>query len=191
MMLRLSQPTRQFAAVALLLLVLAFAAMVTVVPLTARVGDLRERIEAERVLLGRFGAVAAREGEAAEYDRAGRSALESGAYLKGESEALMAAGLQTKLAQLAAANRVRFHSTRALPLRERDASRFIGVSVQFKAEIEQVRALLFRIESHRPFLFVEGLQIRPVSPFSQRDPELAGILDVRLDVFGAMPGKKS
>lgn len=187
MMPSVSQPVRQFAAVALLLFVLAFAAMATVVPLTARVAGLREQLETERVLLGRFAAIAARQGEAAEYDRVGRSALESGAYLKGESEALMAAGLQTKLAQLAAANRVRLHSTRALPLRERGAARLIGVSVQFKAEIEQVRALLFRIETHRPLLFVEGLQIRPVSPFSQRDPELNGVLDVRLDVFGAIP----
>ena len=30
-----------------------------------------------------------------------------------------------------------------------------------KAEIEQLRAILFRIESNRPFLFVEGLQVRP------------------------------
>lgn len=186
-----SQPFRRFAAVALLLVVVTFAAMATIVPLVAHIAALREQIETERVLLGRFAAVAAREDEAAEYDRVGRSALESNAYLKGESEALMAAGLQTKLAQLAGSNRVRFHSTRALSLRERGALRLIGVSVQFKAQIEQARALLFRIETHRPFLFVEGLQIRPVSPFSQRDPELNGLLDVRLDVFGAIPGKTS
>jgi hypothetical protein len=190
MMARLSQPLRRSAAVALLVLAVALAAMLTVVPLTARVAQLRDEIEGERVVLGRFAAVAAREGEAAEHDRAGRVALASGAYLKGESEALTAAGLQTMLAQLAAGNRVRFHSTRALPPRERDAMRLIGVSVHFKAEIEQLRALLFRIEAHRPFLFVEGLQVRPVSPFSQREPELTGVLDVRLDVYGAVPARK-
>src|SRR6185295_12887728 len=163
----LPRPLRQIAAVALLLLVIAGVASTTVLPLTARVSELREETEAERVVLGRFAAVAARSSETAEHDRIGRAALESGAYLKGDSEALMAAGLQTTLAQLAAANRVRFASTRALPPRERDSARLIGVSVQFKAEIEQLRALLFRIESHRPFLFIEGLQVRPISPFSQ------------------------
>ncbi|MGH6691732.1 MAG: GspMb/PilO family protein, partial [Gammaproteobacteria bacterium] len=64
------------------------------------------------------------------------------------------------------------------------------VGVQFKGGIEQLRAFLFRIESHRPFLFVEGLQVRPVSPFSQRDAELNGVLDVRLDVYGGLPAKK-
>jgi hypothetical protein len=187
----LSRPFRQLAAVALLVLVLAVLAMMTVVPLAARMAELRDEIERERTVLGRFAAVAARSSETAEYERAAVSALQSGAYLKGESEALMAAGLQTTLAQLASANGVRFHSTRALPQRERDAVRLIGVSVQFKAEIEQLRALLFRIESHRPFLFIEGLQARPMSPYSQSTPELNGVLDVRLDVFGALPAKKS
>src|SRR5262245_53115215 len=186
-----SPPVRRFAAVALLLAALALAALLTVVPLSARVAQLREEIETERTLLGRFAAIAARESETAELDRAGRAALESGAYLKGESEALTAAGLQATLAQLAAANRIRFASTRALPPRDQDATRLIGVSVQFKAEIEQLRALLFRLESYRPFLFVEGLQVRPVSPFSQRDPQLNGVLDVRLDIYGALPGKRS
>lgn len=187
----LPRSVRQLAAVALLALVVAGVALTTVMPLTARVNELSEEIEAERAVLGRFAAVAARSSETAEHERIGRAALESGAYLKGESEALVAAGLQTTLAQLATASRVRFASTRALPPRERDATRLIGVSVQFKAEIEQLRALLFRIESHRPFLFVEGLQVRPVSPFSQSTPELNGVLDIRLDVFGALPGKKS
>jgi hypothetical protein len=185
----LSQPVRRLAAVALLLAALGLGAMLTVVPLAARVGELREEIATERALLGRFAAVAARQGETEELERAGRAALESGAYLKGESEALTAAGLQTALAQLAAANRVRFRSTRALPPRERDSTRLIGVGVQFKADVAQLCALLFRIESHRPFLFVEGLQVRPLSPYSQRDSELNGMLDVRLEVYGALPGR--
>ena len=165
--------------------------MLTVVPLAARVAGLQGEIETERALLGRFAAVAARRDKTAELERVGRSALDSGAWLKGESEALTAAGLQGLLARLAAANRVRFHSTRALPPRQRGGARLIGVSVQFKAEIEQLRGLLFRIESSRPFLLVEALQVRPVSPFSQRDAELNGVLDVRLDVYGARPGKRS
>lgn len=186
----LSRPVRQIAACALLVIAVALVALVTVVPFAGRVAELRDQIGAERVLLGRFAAVAAQQGQAAEHDRIGRSAVESGAYLKGESEPLKVAALQTALAGLAAANGVRFHSTRALSGRERDEVRLIGVRVQFTAEIEQVRALLHRIETHRPFLFIEGVQIQPVSPFSQRDPEQVGVLDVRLDVFGAMPGRK-
>jgi Type II secretion system (T2SS), protein M subtype b len=185
-----SAPMRQVAALALLLLAVALAVLTTFVPFTTRAAQLREQIDAERTLLGRFGAIAAQQGQVADYDRIGGAAVESGAYLKGETEALKAAGLQTVLSELAAANKVRLYSTRALGPRERDEVRLIGVRVQFKAEIEQLRALLHRIEANRPFLFVEALQVQPVSAFSQRDPELAGVLDVRLDVFGAIPGRK-
>jgi hypothetical protein len=32
--------------------------------------------------------------------------------------------------------------------------------------------------------------VRPVSALAQRDPEYGGLLDVRLDVFGALPRKR-
>jgi general secretion pathway protein M len=187
---KLSAPVRKIAALALLLLAVALVVLTTFVPYSTRAAQLREQIDAERTLLGRFGVIAAQQGQVADYDRIGRAAIESGAYLKGETEALKAAGLQTVLSELAAANKVRLYSTRALGTRERDEVRLIGVRVQFKAEIEQLRALLHRIEASRPFLFVEALQVQPVSAFSQRDPELAGVLDVRLDIFGAIPGRK-
>jgi hypothetical protein len=187
---QLSRPARQFAAIALLALALGLLALVTVLPLAAHVATLHEQIESERALLGRFMQIAGKESEAMEYERIGRAAQSSGAYLKGESEALTAAGLQTILAEIAATHQLRFRSTRALPARERGEARFVGVRVQFNAEIEQVRAFLHRIEVSRPFLFVEAMQIQPVSPYSQRDPAQAGVLDVGLDVFGAIPGKK-
>jgi hypothetical protein len=186
----LSRPVRRLAAVALLLMAAVLVVTVAVVPYVGRLGQLEEQIEAERVLLGRFGAVAAQRGEIGGYDQAGRAAAESAAYLKGETEALKAAGLQSALSELANGARVRLYSTRALGSRDRNDVRLIGVRVQFKAEVEQLRLLLHRIEANRPFLFVEGMQVQPVGAFSERDPELAGVLDVRLDVFGAIPGRK-
>jgi hypothetical protein len=188
---RLSRPVRRIIAVGLLLVVVAVVASLTVVPFVQRVSALSEQIEEERLALGRFAAVVARQGDVADLDRMGRSAAESGAYLPGNSEPVRAAGLQTLLSQLAAANGVRPYSTRTLAARERDDVRLVGVRVQFNADIEQVRVLLHRIESHQPFLFLEAVQIAPVSPYSQRDPSQTGVLDVRLDVYGAVPRQKS
>lgn len=186
-----SRLLRQLAAVALLLLSLSVVASLTIVPLVAHVASLNEQIDAERIALGRFAQTAAREHEAADYERAGRATLSSGAYLKGDTEALTAAALQGLLAQVAAASGLRFHSTRILPSRERDGLQLIGVRVQFNGDIEQLRAFLHRLETNRPFLFVDALHIRPVSPFSQHDAAQSGVLDVRLDAFGASPGRKS
>jgi general secretion pathway protein M len=187
---QLPRPVGQLAAVALLALALCLLAALTVVPVAARLASLREQIEAERAVLGRFAQVAAQEHEAANLDRARRAILASGAYLQGESEPLIAAGLQSALSEIGAANRVRFTSTRTLPPRGLGEGQLIGVRVQFNADIEQLRSLLHRIETNRPFLFVEALHVQPISPYSQRDPEQAGKLDVRLDVFGATSGKK-
>jgi general secretion pathway protein M len=190
MMRHLSKPVRQIAAVALLVLSLSLLALVTVVPLTAHIASLQDQIDAHRGLLGRFAQIAAREGEATEHDRTAKAALDSGAYLKGESDALVAAGLQAILAEIASTHRVRLHSTRALPARDRDQARFIGVRLQFNAQIDQVRSLLHHIEASKPFLLIEALQIQPISPYAQRDLKQAGALEVRVDVFGAVAGKR-
>ena len=176
---QLSRPVRQMAAIGLLLAALAVVASVTILPVAARIGELREQIEGERIALGRFAALAVLQDKVAEMQRAGRAAGESGAYLKGESDSLRAASLQTFLSELAGANSVRLSSTRALPPRDTDDLRLVGTRVQFIADIEQLREMLYAIESTQPFLFVEALQTRPVSAQAQRDPEYGGLLDTR------------
>jgi general secretion pathway protein M len=186
----LSPPVRQFAAVGLLLAVIVLFASLTIVPVATRIGELSDQIEGERLLLGRFVAMAALQDKLADMQNAGRAASESGAYLKGESDAIRAASLQTFMSDLAGANGVRLNSTRPLPPRDRDELRVVGTRVQFTADIEQLREMLYSIESTQPFLFVDAVQVRPVSALAQRDPEYGGLLDVRLDVFGALPRKK-
>ncbi|HEU0290102.1 MAG TPA: type II secretion system protein GspM [Burkholderiales bacterium] len=186
----LSPPVRKFAALGLLIGVLGLVASLTIVPVAARIGELSEQIEGERLLLGRFQAMAALQDRLAEMQSASRAASESGAYLKGESDAIRAASLQTFMSDLAGANGVRLNSTRPLPPRDRDQVRLAGTRVQFTADIEQLREILYAIESTQPFLFVEAVHVRPVSALAQRDPEYGGLLDVRLDVLGALPRKK-
>jgi general secretion pathway protein M len=186
---QLSRPVRQFAALALLMIALAAVISLTAMPLSSRIASLSEQIATERTVLGRFAAVAAQREQAKELERAGRAAIESSAYLKGESEAVKTARLQTMLGELAAAKSLRLHTMRTLPVREGEELRLVGVRVQFNAEIGQLRALLHAIETNRPFLFVEGLQVRPTSPFSRLHPEQGGVLDVRLDVFGVVSQK--
>jgi len=185
----LSPALSRLAAVLLLVIGVPLLVYLMVAPVMSHVQSLREEIDGERLMLGRFGQVANRQAQAAEFDRASQAAVESNAYLKGESESIRAAGLQRLLAELAAADRVRLYSTRALEARERGEVKLIGVRVQFQGEIEQVRALLYRIESARPFLFLEAVQIHPLAAYSPGD-EQTGILDVRFDVFGAIPQKR-
>jgi general secretion pathway protein M len=185
----LARPMRQLAAVFLLLAVVALSWFLGVLPLSAHFQHLREQIETARSTLGRFSAVAALQDRLAETQRAARAASASAAYLKGEGDQIKSANLQTLLSTIASENGVRLTSTRALTPIERTELRLIGVRVQFTANIEQLREILYAAESKQPFLFVDGLQVRTISAMAH-DPEHAGILDVRLDVYGAAPRKR-
>ena len=186
---QLSRPLRQLAAVALLIAAVALVLFLAIVPWTAHLENLSEQIDNERATLGRFAAVAALQDRIAETQRAGRAASENPVYLKGEGDQIKSATLQTLLSGIAAENGVRLTSTRALNLIERNDLKLIGVRVQFTADIEQLREILYAAEAKQPFLFIEGLQVRTASALAH-DPQHAGILDVRVDVYGAAPRKK-
>lgn len=158
-------------------------------PFAAHLSNQDAEIETEKTTLARFRAIAALRADAAEMERQGRRAAQSEAYLKGETEALKTSALQAQLTELASGKGVRVRSARNLTARERDDLRFIGVRVQFNADVEQLRELLHAIEVTRPFLLVEGVQVQPVS-YAGSSSERAGNLEVRLDVFGASARRK-
>jgi general secretion pathway protein M len=185
----LPRPVRQLAAVVLLLVTVALIWFLGVLPLSAHFERLGEEIANQRTTLGRFAAVAALQNRLGDAERAGRAASASAAYLAGEGDQIKSATLQTLLANIAAENGLRLTSTRALNPIERNDLRLIGVRVQFTASIEQLREILYAVESKQPFLFVEGLQVHTVSAMAH-DPEHAGILDVRADIYGAAPRKR-
>jgi general secretion pathway protein M len=189
MMPKLVRPIRQMAAVALLIAALALIWGIGVLPLRAHLQHLSDEIDNERATLGRFAAVAALEERLAETQRAGRAASASAAYLQGEGDQIKSATLQTLLSSIAAENGLRLSSARALNPLDRNELKLIGVRVQFTANIEQLREILYAAESRQPFLFVDGLQVRTVSPLAH-DPEHAGILDVRADIYGVAARKR-
>lgn len=185
----MSPAMSRLAAVSLLVGVLAVLIFGVAGPYVSAVRSLGEEIEAERIAAGRFSAVANLKASAAEVERAGTQAAQSDAYLKGDTEALKTSALQAMLSELAQGMGVRVRSARNLPVREKDDLRFIGVRMQFNAEVDQVRALLHGIEAATPFLLIDGMQVQPLT--YQSPQEAGGSLEVRLDVYGAMPRKKS
>ena len=160
-----------------------------ILPLSAHFDRLREEIESERTTLGRFAAVAALQDRLADAQRAGRAASASAAYLKGEGDQIKSANLQTLLSTIAGENGVRLSSTRALNPIERNELRLIGVRVNSPPLSSNCARSSYAVEAKQPFLFVDGLQVRTISAMAH-DPEHAGILDVRVDVYGAAPRKR-
>ncbi len=180
----LAKPIRQLLALALLALAITAVCLLTIVPVHTKVTDLQDRIEQERLTLGRLSAIGRDETAAREFDSATTTAHGKGLFLDGESESIRMANLQSLLAEIISANGVKPRSIRNLPARERNELRMLGVQMNLVATIESLRRILIAIEEHRRVLIVDALQVSPLTGTWVGNEELRGTLDIRFDVFG-------
>ena len=178
------------AAVALLLALIAGAAQIVVMPIAAHIETLRERIDQERLMLGRLASMQASTEQLSERDAAARAARTASLFLEGESDAIRLANLQSLLADIAAKTGAKLRSTRTVSPRERNDLHLLGLQLQLSASIEQLQALLVAIEAQVPDLFVEALHVAPAANAQGPRAEGAGTLEIRLEVAGVAPRAK-
>jgi hypothetical protein len=190
----MSPTVSRIAALGLLAGVLAAAYALVIEPISRRIGTALDRIATERTLLARLdqaavNAAAKTSARAAADQLAGATGNPplSALVLDGESEAVMAARLQSVVQSAAGrAEGVRISSTRSLPPRERDGLRLIGLEVRCTASLEAAQKLLIGLEGSRPLVLIEVLQLTPASPRSGSDetPRI-DVFDVRIELYGA------
>jgi general secretion pathway protein M len=186
----LPKPVRQALAVGLLLLAIAAVWMLTIAPLSAKLGELQDRIDQERTMLGRLVAASAEETGPADSRQKAIAARMNGLLIQGESESIRVSAVQSRLMEILASNRVKPRSTRNLTARERGGFRLVGVQLHLSAPIEQLQAVLHEIEQHKPLLFVEALHISPIVTGGGTGEEERGMLEARFDVFGVEAKQK-
>ena len=186
----LPRPVRQALAVGLLLLVIAAVWMVTVAPLSAKLGELQDRIEQERTMLGRLATASAEETAPADSRQKAVAARMNSLLIQGESESIRVSAVQSRVMEVLAIHRVKPRSTRNLTARERGGFRLVGVQLHLTAPIEQLQAVLHQIEQHKPLLFVEALHISPIVIGGGAGEEERGMLEARFDVFGVEAKQK-
>lgn len=186
----LSKPVQKFAALALLVAVIGAFLNVIVLPGWEFVAVARERIEGQRVLLGRLEAAAATSGNATEMQRQADAQPLSRLLLKGDTEAIQLAGLQSIVGDAATKHGIRVVSARALPASERDGLRLVGLRFDVRAELKSLQALLHRIEAMEPQLFVEGLQIRAGAASDRAADRGEALLDSSISIYGVQAPKK-
>lgn len=180
----LPKPLRQLLAITLLLLVIATVWMVTVVPLSAKLGELQDRIDQERTMLGRLIAAASEEAGPTEVKQNAIAARMNSLLIQGESESIRVSSVQSQIMEVLASHRVKPRSTRNLTARERSGFRLVGVQLHLAAPIEQLQAVLLDIEQHKPLLFIEALHVTPILLSGAAADEERGMLEARFDVFG-------
>ena len=184
MIYRLARPVRQFLALALLFIAFGAVCLATILPLAAKIFELRERIEQERSILGRLNGVKIDDRESVDSVQRAIAGRIGALVIPGESESIRVAAVQSQLMEILTKNRVKPRSTRNLPGRERNGLRLVGVQVQLAAQVEQLQAALLAIEAHKPYLIVDAMHITVASVSIAAGEDIRGLLDVRLDVFG-------
>lgn len=181
---KLPKPVRQSLAVGLLLLAIAAVWMLTIVPLSAKLGELQDRVAQERTMLGRLAAASAEEPGPAESRQKATAARMDSLLIQGESESIRVSAVQSRVMEVLSIHRVKPRSTRNLTARERGGFRLAGVQLHLTAPIEQLQAVLHELEQHKPLLFVEALHISPIVINGGAGEEERGMLEARFDVFG-------
>ncbi|WP_462329594.1 type II secretion system protein GspM [Thiohalocapsa halophila] len=118
-------------------------------------------------------------------------------YFDAETPALAGARLQSEVQEMVRGAGARPISTQILPVDEEEQPQRVRIRTQLQGTTDELLDLLYRIESARPFLFVDQMSIRSTTPrrsnvrrrvsrrSSQRE---VGMLTVRLDIFGYILG---
>jgi hypothetical protein len=161
---RISKPVRQLAALSLLAAAIVGFWSFVWTPVTTTILGQGAKILEQREVLGRLLSAETLAGEA-------------------DSDPLRTAELQTTLTKIVATLGLRLKSTRALPARDAEGVRLIGVQAQFQATLAQLQKILLAIEDSEAILTIESLRI--VAAAGATDPKTEAPLDVNIDVFGA------
>lgn len=106
-------------------------------------------------------------------------------FLKSASPALAAAELQEQAKIILDANGGKINSLNILPHKDDGQYRQVSVSLQLSAPLSAVKAMLYALESARPYLFIDNFSVR--APFlvgarseAANEPELV----VQFDLTG-------
>lgn len=186
-----SSPLRKLTALLLLMATIAAAYLLVAEPLVARIGELEDRLQAERLLLGRLRAIEATAKQPQDAGPAGTGeTLKSSigdVFLSGESAGVMAARVQESLQMMARANNMNVASMRTVGIRQNDGLSLVGIEAEVEGGLAGLQKMLLTMEASRPVLLVDTMQVTPASNAVARKGPSNGepSLNVRLLVFGA------
>ncbi|MBL8658929.1 MAG: type II secretion system protein M [Rhodospirillales bacterium] len=180
------------------LLALAVLVFLLVVPYMAIVRPYLDALDANRDAIGEQAALrdryvglaagdAASDTEAAD---AGDEPSDEGggesAYLEGASEALVAADLQNRVKTVVQDNGGVLNSTQILETTSESGFRRLAVRVRMSASMDALYKVLYELETQRPFLFTDNIDINARSVRMPDRKRESVELIVSFDLFGFM-----
>jgi general secretion pathway protein M len=170
-------------AILALLILLAVAAIAVPVWLFNRHYDVA--IEDATSSLGRFSRIIGMRDGLQKQGLAVKALEANHHFLKSARAELAAAELQEQAQAIFDANGAKVNSTQILPGKDEGAYRQVTVSVQLMAPLSAVKAMLYAMESARPYLFLDNFSIRsPNMIVGRGEPATEPELIVQFDLSG-------
>jgi hypothetical protein len=158
----LSPGISRFAAIGLLIALVAGLTGYVLLPAAQHTLRLGEEIAAKRELLGRLVKLEPEANAAGSNAQQAERALLAELTVPGETEPIRLAAVQATIRRLAATSGARLESTRTLPPVQRGQVQLAGLNIAMRAPVDALQRLLHAIEVHRPILIVDGLDIVPI-----------------------------
>ncbi len=194
---RLSAITSRAFALFVLAALCAAVYVLVVEPVVGLYRSYDESMAQSRQLLDRYGEIASgvRDLEAALADLRDRRSP-SGVYLKRQSDALAAAELHDGVKGVIEASGGGLKSIQALPVATDNTFVRVAIRVQMQGGIDALNEVFFALESGKPFIFLENVDIRSRQARRKRkdrsgkDAGKDVVLSVRFDAYGYMPGNE-
>jgi Type II secretion system (T2SS), protein M subtype b len=159
MMDSLSPQVRRFAAVGLLLLLILALVGFVLEPVVLKWSSNVHRIERERLRLMQLGASMETSVSVTSPELESRRRAVGDLQVRGQAEAQQHAALQEALRALAQRSGIRVQSLRTIPTFERDGVHLVGAHVNLTSSLDSIQKLILDIETSRPLVFVDGLEI--------------------------------
>lgn len=180
-----SRPIRRAIALGIPVLVLALIWIILVAPIRDALQTSDEDIEARRHLLGKLTGALIRVGYSQGKASDAVAKLDRSELLEAAPDAVMAANLQSRIAELARQQGLQTQTMQMLPSRTDANVKWIGLGVALAGSSEDIAKLLATIEEGRPYLFIERLTLNAQgAPTSEDGPPPN--LTADFEVYGAV-----
>jgi hypothetical protein len=111
-----------------------------------------------------------------------------GDFLAAAEDPIILAELQTRLSSLIAARAGELNSAQSLQAKAKDGLDYLGLRLQFRAEMKSVQEILHAIETGTPLLFVERAALRLDDRGGAdrgKGADSVAPMSVEVDVYGA------
>jgi general secretion pathway protein M len=155
-------------------------------PIYALFAGRDAEIAALNETLARMNAVASRKSDVDAIARQVDAESDAGEFLAAANEGAANAALQARLKTMAEAAGTRIRSVQGLPAKSNGQIRYIGARIDLYGALGAVHKAVYAVESGKPYLFVANASIR-LSPSVSAQAAMTGpVIDVQLDVFGAV-----